>query len=151
MAVRRASTLTVLAAVACIAAGCGGSDEDRIRDVADGVQAALAEGDVDGVCSRLTTPARAQVASVAHGGGPAKTCATELVPIVRAMRREARAHPLPPPRVVRVSVDGDRAVAELRITRGIATKVPFAVEDGEWRADAVWGRVPAARQEDKYP
>lgn len=153
MAAGRPSTLTALAVVAaCLTVGCDQrSDEERIRDVVTAAQAALEAGDVDEVCSLLTAPARAHVASVAHGSDPSKTCATELVPIARAMRREARAHPIPPPRVIAVSVDGDRAVARVRIAHGIATRVPFAIEDGEWRADALYGDLPAARQEDKYP
>lgn len=153
----RRVALAVLAALAAALTGCGtGSDEERIRAVVADLQSALDELDAERACALLTAAGREHVAAVAHSAGGSdpietgKTCVTELPAIARSLRGERRATPLPAPEVRRVAVDGASATAVLEVADGIRIVVPFATEDGEWRADALFGDIPGARQEDKY-
>ncbi|MEX1141499.1 MAG: hypothetical protein WEB79_04225 [Thermoleophilaceae bacterium] len=147
----------VVAALGAVAAGCGAAgDRERIRAAIYEARAAIAVRDAERVCSLLTAAGREHVASVRHGTagddvlGGVKTCENEVPAITEAIGRDAGRPALPPPEVVRIAVDGDRARAVLRVTEGISLHVALAREDGEWRLDALFGDLPGARQEDKF-
>lgn len=132
-----------------VGAGCGGGDDSgRIRDVVVEVQRAFAENDYEAICAATTRAAQRHVGHAGHGS-PA-TCRRGMRGFVEMVKENPVARGSGPPRVRSVNVDGDRGVAVVVLPNGAATRLPMAEEDGRWKLDAVYGGMPAGRQQDKY-
>jgi hypothetical protein len=136
----RRSLLAAGLALALAGGACGEQDDpERIGATYDDLRAAVAERDAGAVCDLLGPRARRQVRGIGHllqfdcapavepllqtltadGGSPAIAREGEVVDV--EMRIGA---------VVEIAVDGERL------------RVPFVVEDGEWKLDSFYGRSP---------
>lgn len=141
IAVRRVALAAVASAcLACSFAACGGTDDaDEIAKVMSALQDDLAERDVEAVCAALGPKPRYQLGTIGHDRKPT-TCERDLRDYVAGMEKAAllanRPMPnlrrTPRPRVARVEVDGDRAVAVTRLT-GDRLDIPFVKDDGDWK------------------
>jgi len=124
--VRRALPVLVLAL-----AGCGGSDEEQIRDAVDDYREAFLAGDAAGTCSHFTEKSRREFAS---SRGRA-TCRDAIAAARDELSAEDRAE-FRGLRVDRVKVDGDQAVVTLaasgtrRVTGWRMVKI-----EGTWLLD----------------
>jgi hypothetical protein len=150
--VKRPARLSLAAGLssAALVAGCGGgSDSEQISELMGDVQQAFRKGDAATVCNSLSTAAQAHVGSAAHGDRD--PCRADLGVFIDMIREapEKDEH-RQQPRIQRVEVEGDRATAVADYGRS-AVRVPLVREAGEWKVDALYGDIPAARQEDKYP
>ena len=130
-----------LAAVALGPAGCSDTDHGaEIRAAIAGFQASFRDGDLGRACDGMTPAARRHVGQAGHD--PPRRCPVDL----RAVRDMVGSRP---PVVTRVEVEGDRAVATMRLG-GDRLRVPLERQGSAWRIDGVYGGRPAARQEDKF-
>ena len=117
--------------LACVAiGGCGGSgDEDKVRDVVNGLYAGFAERDSDRICNSLT---REQRRTVMEGAGGKKAQSCEQVMSIAlsfvgdSLKRAKDAE------VTGVEVNADKASATVEY-RGKTGRLGLAKEDGEWK------------------
>ena len=133
------------------AAGCGDgveSDEEQIRGVFAEVQEAFAARDYDALCSATTVAAQRHVGYAGHE--PPETCRRDMRQLVTMVRENPAGPAGVRPRLVSVEVDGDRALAVMQVGAAAPTRLPFAKEDGDWKADAMYGGIPAGKQQDKF-
>jgi hypothetical protein len=132
-------------------AACGGDsgdgdDEDRIADVVSRFQTSFANGDLHDVCAIVTPAAYHHAGDSGHDDR--ESCQREMRKIVQWMRRGGSG-PVAGRELVGVDVEGDSAVATIGVGAGERVRLPLARVDGDWKVDAVYGDIPAGRQEDK--
>jgi hypothetical protein len=140
-----------LAGAAMALSACGGaSDDEQIKSAAANLQAAFADGDLKRVCDLMTANAQRHVKGLGHKSPEPVTCAGQLRMIAGGLRKQRRRVGGRDPRIAAVAVDGSRAVATIQPAGGPATDVPFAREGDEWKVDALYGGMPAGRQEDRF-
>jgi hypothetical protein len=126
-----ALALALCAAVAVIA--CGGSGDDDERAVEDRVYAlydAFAEQDTRVACASLTASARRAIADPRRGCEPTLWSALEASGIPDSGVSEIE--------VTDVAIDGDTAEARVRL-RGVRSRLRLLREGGEWRVDRLPG------------
>jgi len=115
-------TLVLLVAVvALVAAGCGGSDGGSPEDVVSTVYEGAADGDAAKVCDNLS-----ESALEAAGGD---SCEDELEPAL-----EMAGALLEGVEVGEASVEGEEGTVEISFA-GDTQDVPVVQEDGEWKVD----------------
>jgi hypothetical protein len=165
---RRTCSIVVLVPLAAVLVGglpaCGGGDptvEERARAAVEELQEAYRDRHLGDVCARLTRAAQLHVGDAAHDAPT--TCGADMQALVRMIeegRREAgsdrglstaRVPPRAPPEIDAVAVRGRNATAIVRQAHGAVARVPLTERGGEWRIDALYGGMPAAFQEDKFP
>ncbi|HVE68395.1 MAG TPA: nuclear transport factor 2 family protein [Solirubrobacteraceae bacterium] len=134
MALRRIAAAVALAALAATAAGCGQSEEEKVRDTLTRFEAATAKKDYAQLCDDLL--ARELVGRLRAVG----------LPCPQALQRALGAVIQPSVQVERVRVTGDTALA--RITTTAAGQEPsrdtmrLVRQDGDWRVSALSGNQP---------
>jgi hypothetical protein len=147
------TALLAVAVVAVLAPGCGDSDDgssaattttvaeppppdfgapsgERERVVARAVEdayGALAAGDTEAVCDRLTAAARAQLSADRAGGCPAT-----LAGLREIAERNGAAERFDRLELGDVRIDGDRATATVSFGAN-AARLTLRRVDGEWR------------------
>ena len=130
--------LALLAIVCATGAGCGGDDgpdaEEQVRDVVREYLKALAEGRGERACGYLTEAARRQVVEAVTAVFPESgtvSCEEAIAEIALDTAAE-RKRVLLNPEIERVSVDGERATANVRDLRE-----PLRLErlGDDWRVD----------------
>lgn len=134
-------SIVVAALAATFVVGCGENDAERVAAKIEALQTDLAAGDVAAVCANLAARPQRQIGSVGHDRRPT-TCERDLRAFVKQLRTGAEltgAEPFDPrrlrrPQLVRVDVDGDRALARMRLD-GQPLDVPFVEEEGRWKLD----------------
>lgn len=137
-----------LAAFALTPAACGeGSDEEQIRAAVDELQTAFAERDLEGACATMTAAAQEHIRGLGHDKRP--SCAAGLRLVYPSWRKGAKVRRGHVAAIASVTVRGSRATVTMLVASQARARVPFAREDGEWRIDALYGGIPAVRQEDK--
>lgn len=151
-AVRALVVVAAMAAFAVVPTACGGSDADaraEIRDAIVRLQHAFERDDTRRACALLTEDAIRHVGTAGHD--PPTTCRRDLLGLSQYVEQGRRRPGGGRPKVTRVEVDGDRASAALASAGGTVTDVPLRLEDGAWKVDAVYGRMPSAEQKDRFP
>jgi hypothetical protein len=144
-----AVAVVLVAVVSLPLTGCGQkSDEEQIRDVAGELQSALEDGRLADACSLLTPDARTQVIGIGHGTDG--TCPGDLRTVVEGIREAKGGNGGGAPAVASVTVRRDRATATLDMGDGTRLRVPLARRGEQWRVDALYGGIPAGRQEDRF-
>lgn len=147
----RAAALLValcLGAPALTACGDSGGDEEEIEAAVVELQQAFAAGNTDRVCGLLSTPARKHVEGMGHGtSGP---CYLDLYMFVEGVLKSPTWRDRTAREVTDISVEGASATATVRFEDGQAAALPLVREEGEWKVDALYGGIPASRQEDNY-
>jgi len=141
-----------VAAITALATGCGGdggSDEDQIRTAVEDVQQAFADNDLEAACDRMTKAAQQHVGSIGHD--PPAGCVKDLQAFAGFLKKGRTGAPNAHPAVTAVDIQGDRATARLRLGDAPPSEIPLRKDDGQWKLNALWGDLPAERQEDKYP
>lgn len=133
-----------IAALVVPIAGCGDGDGGDDEPAARAVRAAyatmaadFARGDLAALCRRMSASAKRHVGVIGHGR-PTR-CERDVRMVVRAVRAGERRAVAPPPRLVRVEVDGDRAYATASFAGRSPTTFPFVREAGRWRIDNLFG------------
>jgi hypothetical protein len=132
------STAPVLV-LALALAGCGGGsdgeeDEEAVRGAVDGLYAALAEKDANGVCEAL---AREQREVVAKGGGTKRASCEQVMGV--AMNYVGHGKGLEDAdeaQVTDVELDGGRAVATVEF-KGRSARVELRKEAGDWKVSTL--------------
>ena len=128
--------LALLAALALVFAGCGGSsqpsDEDQIKATLRDYYVAFANGDAESACADLASDVQVQFA---------KQSGTEDCPgaIAKARQRpDTRRYTssFKDAEILSVEVAGDKAVARVRAI-GATQKIPLRREGKEWKIDAL--------------
>jgi hypothetical protein len=111
-------------ALSAALAGCGGSDEQQVRDTAKEFVAAIQAGDGEKACSLLTEeskPVYTQLGDIPCAQG-----------ILRAsLPRDAK--------IYRVRRTGDRATVSLRSPNGNLRSIAMKRRSGGWRVDVTAG------------
>lgn len=147
MSVLARALCAALAAALLLGVGCG-EDERSPRETVEQLQAAFASGDFERAC-RLMTPAAARHVGRAAHREPS-TCSADLEALAVGFRAKRDARDAPLPKVGRVEVDGDHAVAELGLGASARSEVPLVRHEGVWKVDALYGDIPAGRQTDRF-
>jgi hypothetical protein len=125
-----------IAAAGC-SAGCGKSDEEKIRTTLADLQSALVERDVEAACALTTSGAHRRVGEVGHSSPT--TCPQDI----RRFTRSLIVTPDDPrrltPTVGAVTVKGDRAAATLLLNDRTFSDVPLVKNGDGWKVDALFG------------
>lgn len=145
-------------AVACLLVACGGgdggetADREQIETAVRELQRAFAAEDVDRVCALLSAAAREHVKGMGHdlGGTPPAPCYFDLYTFIEGVQKSRTWRERTAREVGDIVVDGDTAKATVRFEDGQTASLPLVREDGKWRVDALYGGMPAGRQEDHY-
>jgi hypothetical protein len=125
-------------------AGCGESEEDRVRSAIEGLQSDFAARDFAAVCAALAERPKYQIGTVGHGRKPT-TCERDLRELVAGLGenpglgedRRPDVAKLPKPAVDDVELKDDRAVASLRLADDLVD-VPMVRRGGDWKLDDFW-------------
>lgn len=154
--VRCACATSAAVAVALVVTACGGtSDQDQVRAALDRLQAAFAANDYDELCAVTTRATHRQADAIGHkytltDDDLPPGCRGAMLKFVR-MAKGDKGHRTPaPPKAVAVALSGGRATATVRLGDHAVTRIPFVKVGGKWKADALYGGIPAALQKDKY-
>ena len=121
--------LAVFAAASLFAAGCGGGDEDEVKDAIKDLATAAQDRDYAKVCAGLTDEARKQFERAARQAGGA--ACPEL--LKRFDRGGAVSKSIGDPdklKFEKVTVEGDKATVKLKDEKEPAELVK---EDGDWK------------------
>ncbi len=146
----RRSLVAGAIAVAIMLAGCGSepSDEDQVRAVVADVRRAFEANDVAALCDITTKDAQRHVGYAGHQ--PPEGCARDMRQFVAMVRKSTGGEGPAEPTVERVTIRGDRATAVVDAGEGALARLPLVREGGTWKLDALYGGMPAGRQEDKF-
>lgn len=148
MTTLRPAIALVVASLSLAAAGCGASDEERIRGAIADLQQAYADGDIGRACELMTRGAQRHLGEAAHDAPV--TCVHDLRSMARGNAARRGARDITRPAVTGVRVSGDRATVTLRVGSSVVSHVPMRREDGDWKVDAIYGEIPGAEQKDSY-
>ena len=138
--------VVVLLSLGVVMSACGGDGgtgepaSDEIAGVLDDVWKAVDEGDVDAICERLGRNGIEQVRTIGHARLP--SCQAGLRQLVSGARAIGAHDERPGPEILDLELSGPMATARVRID-GRETHVPFVIEDGSWKIDAMFGREAA--------
>jgi cyclophilin family peptidyl-prolyl cis-trans isomerase len=124
-----ARSLAALLAVAAVIAGCGSSDEDKIKSVLKDYNAALVDGDGKKACGLFTTEGQKKLAASLKELAPnAKSgeCA-QLVRDISTTISADNGKRIKAIKISKVKVDGDKASA----LSGVETQL--AKQSGDWK------------------
>lgn len=154
----RRAALTVAACAAAILLGsCGGggegsADEKEIQAAVRALQRAFAAENVDRVCALLSADARKHVAGMGHdpGSRPAGPCYLDLYMFFEGVQKSPAWREQTSQEIGDIVVDGDTAEATVLFEDGQTASLPLVREEDEWKVDALYGGMPAGRQEDHY-
>lgn len=144
--VTRLCLAVALWAVVASVVACGGNDEAAIRSAFEKLQAGFQTRDAAALCAVTTSAAQRHVGFAGHQRP--ETCERDM----NGLLARVLSSPLvrPRPTIGRIEVDGDHASALISYGAGPPTRIPFAKDDGDWKADAMYGGVSATAQRDKF-
>ncbi len=117
----RSLAVTSLATASLFAAGCGGSEEDKVEDAVKNLAEAGKDKDFAGVCEGFAEDALKQIEDLGQGD-----CEKTLEKAGDAFTDE-----IPDPddlKIEKVEVTGDKATAEID-----GDEASFVKEDGDWK------------------
>ncbi len=120
----RTPAVTALLAASLFAAGCGGSDEDDVKDAVKDVASAAKDKDAEKFCSLVSEEALKQVKD-----SSGKECEDAF----DKQTLDALAKDAPNPDDIefdKVTVDGDKATVEVK---GESGETKLVKEDGDWK------------------
>jgi hypothetical protein len=114
-----------------------GEDRDAVLAAFDSYLAALAAGDVDETCARLSEGTKRALVRFTEGEGKGKTCKAILSPV--PAKAKANAREKANSEVIDVRIEDSLAHVILEVPGGDLYQMPFAREggDGEWLASLV--------------
>ena len=130
---RRAALAAAIVAAALAAAGCGGgpSDEEQVRDTVTDLARATEAKDYQALCDRILAPRL--IAEVKEVGLPCEVALRQALGEVKEPRLT----------IGRITVDGERAKAEVRTSAAGQEPSQDVVElqrvDDKWRISALAG------------
>lgn len=134
------SLLATAAALIAVVAGqgCGGgtdgeAEEKQVRSAYAQLQARFEAKDTSGVCARISRKAKRQVGSMAHT--QPTTCQRDVRQLFKWIKTDATARP----KLLRVTVDGDKATVRTRLSESSTGRIPFVEEDDKWKLDNFFG------------
>lgn len=128
------------------ASGAAATEEQSIEATVEGMYADLAAGDAEGVCSAMSTSARAQIAQQVPGGTADKpserTCSKSLARFIDVASKSGALASTLGAAVQRVEIEGAVATVGVSFKGSPAGRIRLTREDGEWRFGprAVTGR-----------
>jgi hypothetical protein len=127
-----ARRLAPLVAVLCLAAGCGGgNDEAGVKNAVNRLYAGFAERDAGKVCGSLTKAQQREVAKGASGQGVAPGSCRQVMGFalgfIGSTLKDAKQA-----KVTKVKVDGDKARATV-VFKGKSGVLGVTKEDGDWK------------------
>jgi peptidyl-prolyl cis-trans isomerase B (cyclophilin B) len=124
-----ARTLAALLALAAIAAGCGSSDEDKVKSVLKDYNAALVDGDGKKACGLFTSDGQKKLAASLKALAPtaASSDCAQLVRDVSATITDDNGKRIKAIAIKNVKVKGNTASA----TSGVETQL--AKDGGDWK------------------
>jgi hypothetical protein len=142
----------VAALVVAMATGgtaCGGeSDEDEIRALVADTQRAFDAGELRIVCDSLTAAAKHHIVSMGHG--EEGRCIYDLRLLHQSIKANRAGGKAVQRQVTRIAIDGDRATATVTYRNTPPAEVPLLKEGDSWKIDALFGGLPAGRQQDRF-
>ena len=118
-------------------AGCGDSEEDRVKETLDTYFEAFVDSEGDKACELLSDEARRDVVRQVGSQVGTKSCG-DAMDRVRATLDAESVDALEAAEVQRVQIDGDRATVTLE-TDGRSTDAQMERVGGDWRVSAVPG------------
>lgn len=108
-----------------------GSDEEQIKTLVASVQQAFKDGDGQQVCNSLAEPGQRDLVYYGRLTNLPGSCAEVATGI--AERNKAFKRKQPPPHVVKVRVNGNRAVALIRLSDTAPARQSYTKVDGVWK------------------
>ena len=118
-------------------AGCGDSEEDRVKETVDTYFEAFVDSEGDKACELLSDEARRDVVRQVGDQIGTKNCG-DAMNRVRATLDTESVEALRGAQVQRVEIEGDRATVTLE-TNGRSTDAQMERVGGDWRVSAVPG------------
>jgi len=150
-------TFAAALAAAVLLASCGGSDDEsaqhqEIETTVRNLQRAFVAENVDRVCRLLSADARKHVEGIGHdlGGQPSGPCYFDLYTFIEGVQKSPAWRKRTARQITDIVVAGNAAKATVQFEDGQTASLPLVREDGKWKVDALYGGMPAARQEDHY-
>ena len=130
---------TVLLAAGCAAtalalAGCGQSDEDKVKETVNSYITALADGDGDKACGLVSKAAGDQIKTQSK----AKDCAAAIESFTKSSDGAAVKKAFKSAKVEKVEVKGEKATATIRVEKQTAP-LPLEKSGDEWKLSSVGG------------
>jgi hypothetical protein len=125
--------LAACAATLCLAAcGGGGGDESAVKDRVNATFDGFAQKDSGKVCDSLSERYKKRITSRPVGKG-AQSCEKSLGLVLTLAGNSLKG--VGDTKVENVSVDGDKATADISYKGGKKSKVALVKESGDWRVD----------------
>ena len=131
----RTATLAAGCAAAALAiAGCGKSDEDKVKDTVSSYISALADGDGDKACGLVSNAAGDQIKKQSK----AKDCASAIESFTKSDDGAAVKKAFKEAKVEKVEVKGEKATATIRVEQQTAP-LPLEKSGDDWKLSSVGG------------
>jgi hypothetical protein len=124
-----------LAVVSCGGGSDGEEDEEAVRGAVDGLYAALAEKDADGVCEALAHEQR-EVVAKGDGTKPRASCEQVMGVALNYVGRGKGLEDADEAQVTDVELEGGRAVATVEF-KGRSAPVELRKEAGDWKVSTL--------------
>ena len=130
----RTAIITGCAAAALAFAGCGKSDEDKVKETVTSYIDALSSGDGAKACGLVSESAANQIKTQSK----AKDCATAIEAFTKSPQGPAVKKAFDAAKVEKVEVKGKKATATIRVASQTAP-LPLEKDGDDWKLSSVGG------------
>ncbi len=128
----RTATIAAACAAAIAVAGCGKSDEDKVRETVDEYIGALAKGDGAKACGLVSKEANEQIKTQSK----AKDCATAIEKFTGSKQGAAVKKAFEEAKVQKVEVKEKKATATIEV-EGETAPLPLEKVGDDWKLSSV--------------